>query len=157
MGKNKSWNPEEHEAVAQAWINASEDLGSAEVNGTNQEVHKFFLKVMENLKTLAPKNEDILGRYHQLDASAVQNQWNTKIAREVRKFNKALLKVLASKPTGVSDNNKINMAAAIHLNKTDLVSYRHKDYPAEDWKFYRAWLILKDHKMFSPPKPPNDD
>ena len=118
---------EEHAMVAQAWINASEDLGSEKVHGTNQDVNQFFAKVMANLRTLAPSNENISGRYHNRDMSAVQNQWNTKIAREVRKFNKTLLRILCSKPTGCTEQNKINMAAAVHLGKTDARSYRHKD------------------------------
>ena len=40
---------EEHAMVAQAWINAPEDLGSEKVHGTNQDVNQFFAKVMANL------------------------------------------------------------------------------------------------------------
>ena len=75
------------------------------------------------------------------------------MARECKKFNKALLKVISSKPTGVNESDMVNMAAAVHLGKTDVAAYRHKDFPAATWKFYRAWLVLKDHPMFAPPKP----
>ena len=107
---------------------------------------------MDNLRKLAPET-GIAGRYHNRETKALRNHWTEKIARDVKKFNKNLLIVFASKPTGVGDDEKINMAVAIHLGNVDAMSYRHKDFPAADWKFYRAWLILKDHKLFAPPKP----
>lgn len=98
MGKSKNWTADEHAALAQAWINASEDVGSSKVFGMNQDSDRFFAKVIDNLKALAP-DSDTSGRHHNRDASAIQNQWNTKLAREVKKFNRALLKVLNSQST----------------------------------------------------------
>ena len=71
----------------------------------------------------------------------------------MKKFNRVLLKVLSSKPTGVDENQKINMAAAIHLGKTDAMSYRHKDYSVREWKYHKSWKVLKHHKAFHPPRP----
>lgn len=153
MGKAKTWTVDEHAALAQAWVNASEDAGGAKVHGTNQDSDQFYAKVIANFKDLAPKDQDIRGLYHNREASAIVNHWKNNIAREVKKFNKALLRVLASNPTGVGNIEKINMATAIHLGKVDAVSHRHIEFPASEWKFYRAWMVLKDHKMFAPPKP----
>ena len=124
------------------------------MKGTNQDTDAFFQKVVDNLKKLAPDHVgECQGRYHNRGAKCLLNHWKTNVAREVKKFNRALLKVFISKPTGVGDQEKINMAAAIHLGKIDTASHRHKDFPAGEWKFYMAWQVLKDHKMFAPPQP----
>ncbi|KAG7337462.1 hypothetical protein IV203_018562 [Nitzschia inconspicua] len=54
---------------------------------------------------------------------------------------------------------KINMAVAIHLGKSDSMSYRHKGFEPNDWLFYQAWLVLKSHRAFLPrtPPPPDED
>ncbi|KAG7364219.1 hypothetical protein IV203_037421 [Nitzschia inconspicua] len=54
---------------------------------------------------------------------------------------------------------KINMAVAIHLGKSDSMSYRHKGFEPNDWPFYQAWLVLKSHRAFLPPtpQPPDED
>ena len=111
MGKAKTWTPEEHAALAQAWINASEDKDRSDVKGTNQDGVEFFAKVVENLKVLAP-SDVCSGSYHNRGAPALMNHWRDKISREVKKFNKAILKVVASKPTGCGEQEKINMACA---------------------------------------------
>ena len=153
MGKAKTWTPEEHAALAQAWINASEDKDGKKVNGTNQDSATFFNKAFANMKPLAPPHEDLNGKYHNRGSSALQRHWKDDIAREVKKFNRALLKVFSSNPTGCGDEEKISMAAAIHLGKTDKMQYTLRSFEVNEWKFYRAWLILKDHKLFQPPKP----
>jgi hypothetical protein len=85
--------------------------------------------------------------------SAVKNFWSDSIARDCKKFNKSLMKVYASKPTGTTLDEKINIAVALHLKKADTASSRHRSYPAGDWKFYQAWLVLKEHRAFIPPSP----
>ena len=110
--------------------------------------------MIEKLETIALESgEDVKERYHNRKHTALFNHWSENVARECKKFNKALLKVISSKPTGVNESDMVNMAAAVHLGKTDVAAYRHKDFPAATWKFYRAWLVLKDHPMFAPPKP----
>ena len=45
------------------------------------------------------------------------------------------------------------MAAAMHRGATDKMQYCNRSFEVHEWKFYRAWLILKDHKLFHPPQP----
>ena len=45
MGKAKTWLAEEHAALAQAWINASEDKDRTDVKGTNQDGNELFFKL----------------------------------------------------------------------------------------------------------------
>ena len=151
MGKGKRWSQEECKHLAEAWVAASEDVGSAQVKGTNQDSDEFWNKVKDNFAAYAPSN--VQGTYHGRELSAIKNQWKDKISRDVKKFNKALVKVLSSNPTGCTEENKIAMAVAIHLGKTSIMSYRHKDFEVRDWPFYHAWLALKDHRAFQPPAP----
>jgi hypothetical protein len=81
----------------------------------------------------------------------VKNFWSDSIARDCKKFNKSLVKVYASRPTGVTLEEKVNIAVALHLKKADTASSRHKGFPVNDWKFYQAWLVLKEHRAFIPP------
>ena len=78
------WLVEEHVALAQAWINASEDNGSEDVKGTNQDADAFFDKVLENLKTLAPVDTDSIGRHNNREKKALQNHWKDKIGQEIQ-------------------------------------------------------------------------
>ncbi|KAG7354613.1 hypothetical protein IV203_003969 [Nitzschia inconspicua] len=89
----------------------------------------------------------------------IENHFRDKIQRDCKKFNTALRKVLFSNPTGCSEQEKINMAVAIHLGKSDSMSYRHKGFKPNDWPFYQAWLVVKSHRAFLPrtPPPPDED
>ena len=154
MGRAKAWCSEEHAGVAQAWINVSEDKNSLDIKGTNQDSDTFWKAVIANLATLAPScATETEARWHFRGRKSIERHWKDNIARECKKFNKSVLKVHSSNPTGVGDDEKMNMAAAIHLGKTDVMTYRFKDFPIADWKFHGAWKILKDHPMFAPPKP----
>ena len=154
MGRAKTWSSEEHAALAHAWINVSEDKNSLEVKGTNQDSDTFWRAVLVHFGTLSPEDAtEHEGRWHYRGKKSVERHWKDNVARECKKFNKALLKVQSSNPTGVGEDEKINMAAAIHLGKTDVMSYRFKDFEVGDWKFHAAWKTLKNHPMFAPPRP----
>ena len=124
MGKAPAWTSHENEALATAWINTSEDKDSTKVKGTNQTKQTFFASVIEKLETIALESgEDVKERYHNRKHTALFNHWSENVARECKKFNKALLKVISSKPTGVNESDMVNMAAAVHLGKTDVAAY----------------------------------
>jgi hypothetical protein len=82
----------------------------------------------------------------------LRSHWTDKLSRDVRKFNKAIAKVYAAQLTGVDESQKINIAIAIVKGKTDAPSVRMKDINPGDWMYYRAWMVLKDHVSFMPPK-----
>jgi hypothetical protein len=152
MPTGKKWTSDECEALAKAWINVSEDTGEGEVKGTDQTSETFWGRVVDYLKTLAPKDaKECAGRFHRREGNALKTNWNDKIARDVKKFNRALLKVLASNLTGVNEQNKINIAVSIMVGKTDAASYRHKDFDPYEWIYYKAWLVLRGHPTFMPP------
>ena len=149
MGRGKVWSADESAHLAEAWVNASEDAGEPEVKGTNQDSDAFWAKVKAKFAERAPPNPD--GVYHDRTTSAITNHWKEKISRDVKRFNKALLQVFASKPSGVTEQEKINIAVAIHVKKADNASSRHRDFQPMDWVFYKSWLVLKEHRAFIPP------
>lgn len=151
MGKGKIWKAEENQHLAEAWISTSEEVGETKLKGTDQTESEFWSKVMVKFKSKCPVDKPD-GIYHERGPPrTLQNHWRDHISRDVKKFNKSLSKVFRSNPTGCSEQNKINMAVAIHLGKIDAMSYRYKDFEAMDWKYYRCWLVLKDHRLFLPP------
>ena len=125
------------------------------LKGTGQTGEQFWKKVMVRLEESAPRGDDAIGRYHNRGMVPVWNQWKDNVNRNVKGFNKCLLTIYKSNPTGVTEEEKINMAIAIHVGKVDVMNYRMKDYEPNDWKLYQAWLVLKDHPAFLPPPQPN--
>lgn len=157
MAKGRKWVPHEHMALAKAYIDVSEEMGAPVLKGTGQTVDAFWKAVKENLEKASFLVDDIEGRYASRDVKALRQQFSVVVARNVKKFNVALRLVYRSRPTGVTDQQKINMAIAIHTKKTNCMHYRFKDCSAEDWNLYEAWKLLKDHPGFKPtgqPKTP---
>ena len=117
-GSGKRWSVQERVHLTEAWVDATEDAGEVEVKGTYQDSDVFWEIVHTKFSAKAPVSAP-KGQYKDRQVSAITNQWKATIAREVKKFNKALLKVFNSKPTGCNEQNQINMAVAIHLGKTN--------------------------------------
>ena len=155
MGKAPKWSPEEDAALSKAWIQQSEDEGSPQVNGTNQTQEDFWTKVVERFKRPVDAPQGTYDeRTIERGVSPLVVRFRETIARDVKKFNNALLKVFHARPSGVSEEEKVNMAIAIHLGKSDAPNYRHRDFERNDWKFYLCWETLKTHRSFLPPTPP---
>lgn len=149
MGRGKVWSAVECKHLAEAWLEVSEDQNETEVKGVSQDADQFWGRVY-NKFVLKGHQE---GCYGERGDSAVRNFWSDNIARDCKKFNKSLVKVYASRPTGVTLEEKVNIAVALHLKKADTASSRHRSFAAGDWKFYQAWLVLKEHRAFIPPTP----
>ena len=152
MPKGKKWTDEEYATLAQAWIQTSEEVDQKVLKGTGQTLTAFWQKVLERFESLAPADPD--GHYHLRGLVPVMNQWKDLLSRNVKKFNKCLVRVLKAKPTGVTEDQKVNIAIAIHLGKIDTMSYHHRDFEPNDWKYHQAWLVLRHHPAFLPPPAP---
>jgi sRNA-binding regulator protein Hfq len=150
MPKGKRWSPEESFDLAQAWINVSEDAGEVEVKGVNQDSDEFWSRVRANFKARGPTVQD--GTYGDRAVTAIMNHWKDNISRECKRFNKSLLKVHSCNLSGVNQQDKINIAVAIHMGKSDCPAARLRKYQPMNWKFYQCWLALKDHRAFVPPQ-----
>jgi hypothetical protein len=149
MGRGKVWSAAECKHLAEAWLDVSEDKNEVDVKGVSQDGDQFWDRVFN--KYVLKGRQD--GCYGERAVSAVRNFWSDNISRDCKKFNKSLIKVYASRPTGVTLEEKINIAVALHLKKADTASSRHRSFNANDWKFYQAWLVLKEHSAFIPPSP----
>jgi hypothetical protein len=95
-----------------------------------------------------------LGTITNRELNAARTCWNKKIAWEVKKFNRSLLKVSTAQLTGVNDQQKFNIAASITMGKIDAPSYQMRNFPAGSWMHYTSWMVLKSHSAlkFDPPK-----
>ena len=91
-GSGKRWSIQERVHLTEAWVDASEDAGEVEVKGTYQDSDSFWQRVYDKFIAKAPSNA-AKGSYKDRQITAITNQWKDKIAREVKKFNKALLRV----------------------------------------------------------------
>jgi hypothetical protein len=149
MGRGKVWSSVECMDLADAWLQISEDQNEVDVKGAYQDGDQFWRRVFDRYASKGHQD----GCYGDRAISAVKNFWSDSISRDCKKFNKSLMKVYASRPTGVTLEEKINIAVALHLKKADSASSRHRSFPPNDWKFYQAWLVLKDHSAFIPPTP----
>jgi hypothetical protein len=149
MGRGKVWSSAECQHLAEAWIDVSEDKNEVDIKGVNQDGDQFWQRVFSKYAFKGRQE----GCYSERGVSAVKNFFSDNISRDCKKFNKSLIKVYASRPTGVTNEEKINIAVAMHLKKADTASSRHRDFPVNDWKFYKAWLVLKEHRAYIPPTP----
>jgi hypothetical protein len=92
MGKGKKWSSEECKHLAMAWISVSEDTGEVDVKGTDRDSSDFWKAVTTKFASYGPEKQN--GIYGDRAATAVENQWKDQISRDVKKFNKSLLKVM---------------------------------------------------------------
>jgi hypothetical protein len=83
---------------------------------------------------------------------ACYDQLKKQIFPDCKKFNLALMQVEAAKPTGgISEQQMINMAVAIHKKKTNRLDYLFKDTdPRGIWDNYEAWKVLRNIPKFAP-------
>jgi hypothetical protein len=143
MPKSKVWSSEERRVAAIAYLRATHDC----VNGKDQSAADFWMKVedfMTQIPTSEVRNED-------RGTNAIKSFMGT-IFRDINKFNTSMMKVLVAKPTGVTDQEVINIAVAIHLNHANNGrDYFMRGFDANRWPNYKAWMVLKDSKKFSPP------
>ena len=154
MGRAPHWIIEERVAVAESWLEASEE-GSEDV-GSDQDKATFRKKIMDNLKAKAPSNSLATGRFHARGEGPVMKQWG-EISKNCSAFNKKILQVHASAMSGVTEQQKINVAVAMQNSIIAAASYQQKDYEPNDWVYYHCWLQLKSHRKFLPPQRNDSD
>ena len=149
MVSKKHYKAEEVTVLAKAFAIASQDP----IVGADQRSEDLAKKIHLKVKELAPANCDA-GTYHHRTPDGIWGFLRDTVLKDVQAFNKSLRLVYLSEPSGVSEEDKINMAVAIHKSKVERMEYRFKDYEARDWKCYDAWNVLKGHRKFLPPQQP---
>jgi hypothetical protein len=154
MSARKKWHAEEIRLAAVAWIHTIND---PEVNAADKK--KFFqAAVIENLKKLEPPGNE-RGRYHERGGKHVMDFLRDYVFKEVLKFNDALRIVhqqatskaaaaAATDENGIMEQQKINMAVAIHRGLTRNMDYHFKNVDPLSWRCYTAWIELRNVPRF---------
>jgi hypothetical protein len=55
------------------------------------------------------------------------------LATNIANFIKGIMKVLKANPTGVSEDQKVNMAIVIHVRKINMMSHWFHNFEPNDW------------------------
>ena len=157
MPSSKRWTADECHILAIAAVsNASQNKSEMKKVGANQKLGQLQAKIFDNVHPPPPPPPGALAPYyHHRGTDALWIYWRDKIQPELNKFNIALRMVNASNPTGMDQQQKVNMAITIHLGKTECMNYKYKDFNCHEWLYYLAWDIIKNTAKFSPPKPGN--
>jgi hypothetical protein len=143
MGRGKKWDIDERQKLAFAWCRVSMDP----VVGRNQTGESFKLKLFDALKQNSPVSHES-GTYGERTPQKVFAFWKNSVAPDVQKFNYALKKVYSCHPTGVDEQQMINMAIAIHMEKTDRMMYSMATTDPKEWLNYLAWLVVRNIPKF---------
>ena len=147
MGKGKAWDAAELRVLALSYANATYNPQQ----GADQRNEVFMSTLMKNIRHWAPAGPRP-GQYENRGDQAIYVFIRDHLKPEMNKFNIALRAVLATEPTGVSEEQKVNMAIAIHLEKTNHMEYKYKDQNPYEWKFFNAWRVLRTTSKFRVPQ-----
>ena len=147
MGKGKAWDAAELRVLAVAYANATHNP----THGADQKNEVFLGTLMTNIRRLAPAGPHPR-QYENRGDEAIYVFIRDHLKPEMNKFNIALRTVLATEPTGVSEEQKFYMAIAIHLKKTNRVEYKYRDQNPYEWRYYDAWKVLRTTSKFRMPQ-----
>jgi hypothetical protein len=157
MPAAKRWKAEECEAAAKAYVVATHD----EVSGAQQKSLDFGKKVHSAFKTLSPPGCLGTGTFWDRDPdgskSIVWYYLRDTLLKECQKFNGTYNKTLAMNLTGVSQQQIINIAVAMHqklFTSEGKSVYAYKDSDPNCWRLYTSWVVLKETVKFKAPTTP---
>lgn len=114
--------------------------------GSDQDLERFSRDLLEKYKCISPS--DVRPSTYYERGARVYPYLRDNIFPEIQKFSKALRLVDASGPSGVTEDQKTNMAVAIFLQKTDRMNYEFKDFDASSWRLFASWKVLKNLPKF---------
>ena len=143
--RNIKWSSEERHVAALVYLRATQDC----VKGKDQSSTVFWNSV-ETLIGKIPSSE-VRSTETIRSANAIKSFMKNNVFCNLNKFNISLNKVLATKPSGVPEEQIISMAVALHLNKATGRDYNQKYFETRRCVNYEAWLVMKDSRKFAPP------
>jgi len=143
-GTRKFWNSGEIAAAALSFLQVSEDP----IVGVNQSGGRFNARLVEAFLERCPENYEG-GTWKDRTPQTIY-EYIARMKAECVRFNGAILRVDATKPSGVSEMEIWNMAFALFKGKTKKVGdYEFRDFHVEQrWNFYPAWKILRERSYF---------
>ena len=145
MGRGRKFTSEEIGAIATAYAWATNDA----IHGAEQKRSDCIGRVLEHLKENAPLPIQS-GTYHERGIDPTIH-CISEMKKDVAKFMKAMRMVESVELSGVDPQQKINIAVAIHLQKTNRPEHKFKDFNALLWPYYLAFLVLRNLPQFSVP------
>jgi hypothetical protein len=143
--RNKKWNAAELRHLALAWMNATNTI-----KGTDQRMETFVAKIVENFQKLAPVKTPA-GTYHLRGSNSIYGYLRDHVFKDCQRFNGSLRLVELAGLSGVTEQEKINIAVAIFLGRTKepCKSYEYRNYDPTTWTYYLAWNELRRSPKFS--------
>lgn len=152
MGRGKTWDSHENQALARAWVAASEDP----IAGTDQTRKVFTDTMRRRFMERGPSPDTVpAGRYGFRSTVSIRQHFND-LSADCQKFYVALRAVRAANPTGVGEPEICSMAVAIHMGKSKVMDYDYKKFDPCTWISWKAWLVLRNYPKWSSP-PSSED
>ena len=123
MGRH--WTGSEIHAACKAFAKATLNP----TVGADQALEAFEDEVVLRMEEFLPANV-AAGTYHRR-GPRIYKYLRDNVFNRFQKFNKALRHIYACNPTGVTEQQKINMAVALFKKETQTMDYQFKDYDSE--------------------------
>ena len=128
----KHWKGDEIALACQA----CDDATLNPITGADQDFVAFTSDLLKKYEALSP-NVCEAGTYYKR-GDRVYPYLRDNVFPDIRKFQKSLRLVHSSYPSGVTEDEIVCMAVAIHCNETESMEYRFKTYDCTKWKLYAA-------------------
>ena len=149
MARGKRHTEAEDYLIAKACAWATND----EIKGCEQKKGSFNERVLHYLKRHGPKEKAMAGTHHDRDVAGSQRHIG-KMKQDVAKFMATLRSVLLVEWSGLSFEQKVNIAVAVCLGKAKKPSHDWKDFEATAWPNYCPYQVLSTLPQFSIPVMP---
>ena len=148
IGHNKSrmpkhWKSVEIALACKAYISATLNP----VSGADQDFHAFTTDLVKKYEVISLSS--CADRTYYRRGDRVYAYLRDNVFPSVQKFQKALRVVYSSNPTGVTEQESINMAVAIHCKETKSMEYIYKSFDPKAWKCYEGWVHLNKIPKFA--------
>jgi hypothetical protein len=139
----KSWSESEVRLACRAYANATNTH-----KGCDQKQEDFIQAVVKNMERISPANAKPGTHHHR--GACIYKYVRDNVFKASQKFNRSLLLVEDCQLSGVSDQEKTNIAVAHFIIGSAVMSapYKYKDYEVTNWKFYSGWLEIRNLPKF---------
>jgi len=130
-----------------------------EIRGAEQRGEDFAAKIHKAFESYSPPGVRGSGTWHDRDPNGTTGKiwhyiWDT-ILKDVQKFYSCLNAVLNMDLSGVTCEQKVNIAVAVCLKKVKegKSHYHYKDFDANKWQLFKAYVVLKETGKLAEPVP----
>ena len=126
----RHWQAEEITAACKGYAKATLNPRV----GADKDFNAFSNEVLLRTEEFSPP-EAQEGRFHHR-SPRIYTYLRDRVFPTLQKFNKALRHIYSCNSTGVTEQEKINMAVALFLDKTTTMDYAFKNFNPLNWKHY---------------------